>query len=164
MKYMQSKKREVKFPIWGWFYVFFGVLIMANILFVYLANTSFTGVSSDTAYSDGINYNDELARKRKQQDEGWAFSLLYEGGLAEAHISADILPKETLAERIESVVVTFVRPTHEGHDVSYTMDLGVDSVFRTSNVDLPLQGQWDMLVEAYFDGDIYKAKERLMVR
>lgn len=155
--------KNFKFPIWGWFYVFFGILFIANGIFVYLANTSFTGVSSENAYAEGINYNDELARKKRQHVEGWRIFPTYESGVAQVKLETTELSEEQLKAGVQSVTVNFVRPTHSGHDVAYKLSALNATTYRVEGVKLPLKGQWDMHVNVMYKNNLYKVQERLMV-
>lgn len=50
---------------------FFGLVMAMNGVFVWLALSSFSGVTSDTAYVDGLSYNETLAAAEAQKERGW---------------------------------------------------------------------------------------------
>uniref|UniRef100_UPI003BA99F35 FixH family protein n=1 Tax=Stappia sp. TaxID=1870903 RepID=UPI003BA99F35 len=54
-----------------WLIGFFTVVFVANAIFIQLALDSFPGVTSDSAYEDGLAYNSTLAAARDQAALGW---------------------------------------------------------------------------------------------
>ncbi|MFQ5562789.1 MAG: FixH family protein [Parvularculaceae bacterium] len=65
-----------QFRIKGWHVLagvlaFFAVVIAANIVFMTLALRSFPGQEEEKPYLQGLNYNDALADRRRQEALGW---------------------------------------------------------------------------------------------
>jgi len=54
---------------------FFGLVIAANLAFVFLALGTFSGTVSDHAYQEGLAYNERLTAAAEQQGRGWKGSL-----------------------------------------------------------------------------------------
>jgi len=54
---------------------FFGIVIAANLAFVWLALDTFSGTVSDYAYQEGLAWNQRLAAAEEQQARGWTGEL-----------------------------------------------------------------------------------------
>ena len=159
-----AMSKNFKFPIWGWFFVFFGVIFVADGFLIYFANTSFTGVSSKTAYEEGLNYNDELARKKRQEDEGWHFDMHFDEGKStrlRVALSSELYTAEDIAKDEPEIVATFYRPTSQGHDVTVPLYTSTDGVYQTEPFTLPLKGIWDVQLKMNFGGHMYKYQQRI---
>lgn len=64
----------------GWYVVrrivpFFGVMILANVVFAWFAFSTFTGIQVDNAYDKGINYNLVLEQARERELLGWQIGV-----------------------------------------------------------------------------------------
>lgn len=55
-----------------WMIGFFTVIFIANAIFLHLAWKSFPGVVTETAYEDGLAYNDAIAASREQAARDWS--------------------------------------------------------------------------------------------
>jgi nitrogen fixation protein FixH len=51
--------------------IFFGVIFVVNGVFIYLARSTFTGVSTEDAYHKGLAYNDVIRAAGSQHTLGW---------------------------------------------------------------------------------------------
>ena len=54
---------------------FFGVIVGMNIVFIYHATTTWTGLSKENAYVDGLNYNRTIEAAEVQKKLNWKSSL-----------------------------------------------------------------------------------------
>lgn len=54
---------------------FFGFIVATNLVFVWLALSTFSGTTSDKAYVEGLAYNESLAAAALQQARGWQGSI-----------------------------------------------------------------------------------------
>ena len=50
---------------------FFGVMLCANGIFLYLAMTTFAGGDTADPYRKGLNYNETLVAAERQAERGW---------------------------------------------------------------------------------------------
>ena len=67
---------------------FFGVMLLANGIFLYLAVTTFTGLDNPNAYQEGVSYNDRIEAADRQAALGWSHKLtLTKAGRMELSIS-----------------------------------------------------------------------------
>ena len=54
-----------------YFVIFFGVLIILDSVFIFLAFSSHTGLVNKNSYQEGLNYNDIISQKEKQDKLNW---------------------------------------------------------------------------------------------
>lgn len=160
-------QKRTCFPIWGWFFVFFGVLFIANGFLVYFATTSFTGVSTPTAYAEGIAYQKELERQKRQAEEGWNINVSFQNKnkcFIMLDVKSDAYTQDDLSKGITSVTAKIIRPTHDGFDqiVSLKPVANMPGQYRLCTVKMPLKGVWDVYISLTFKNHIYTHKERLI--
>ena len=148
-----------------WLVGFFGIVLAVNVVFVYLALDSFTGVETEQPYLKGLAYNETLKEADAQQALGWEVSL----------------SRDVLGPRHWRIVATFVgadghevtgldvrlglrRPASDSYDV--TLELLPDGTGRyVSDHVFSLEGQWDLRLVASTGGNpIYRQEQRAWVR
>jgi nitrogen fixation protein FixH len=57
---------------------FFGVMLVANGIFVYFAVATFSGGDTSNAYRKGLNYNETLAAAERLAARGWQSQIAYD--------------------------------------------------------------------------------------
>jgi nitrogen fixation protein FixH len=57
---------------------FFGVMLIANAIFVYFAVATFSGGDTSDPYRKGLHYNDTLAEAERQAERGWQTEVDYD--------------------------------------------------------------------------------------
>jgi nitrogen fixation protein FixH len=149
----------------GWipwaFVAFFGVVLAANGVLIWIAFATWTGLETEGAYQKGLAYNRSLAAARAQDALGWRVDLK----LAASGGRLAVL-KLTLADRygdlIEDAKVTavFMRPTHAGHDVALEVPHTHAGVYRAEAA-LPFAGVWNLRLVAQSGGDAYRVHRRV---
>lgn len=71
-------RRDLWIP--GCFIAFFVCLAGLEIWFVSIANSTFTGLVTDEAYTIGVNYNEVLAQREAERRLGWTTTLSFVQG------------------------------------------------------------------------------------
>lgn len=150
-------------PMW-WFFPPFVVMMVANVYLVTVAVQSFGGVTSATAYQQGLAYNQTLADKARMAQLGW--NLQWQ--LADyGDRSADVVLTVTdaaglpLADAAASLAIS--RPVGVSHSV--VVPMAVDDAGRFSaRLMLPLAGQWQAEISVARGEDSYHAQERFVLR
>ena len=144
---------------------FFGAVIAANAVFIYLAVESFTGLSTDNPYQRGLEYNQTLAARQAQAALGWQGTIAYAekadgaGRLAATLHTAGGLPLEDLR-----VTGQIRRPTHDGLDQDLVLTRSAAGTYAT-DITLPERGQWDVtLVAESRDGKRFEMVQRLWLK
>jgi nitrogen fixation protein FixH len=142
---------------------FFGVMLIANGLFVYFALSTFTGSDSDP-YRRGLHYNETLAAAERQAEKGWQSSLSYDEGKRRLSLDlTDLQSRPITGLQIGAVVG---RPVTDKEDHSLVLKEGASGVY-SAEIELP-PGQW--VVSAATPDEpgsgvpAYQLKQRLNVK
>ena len=101
---------------------FFGFVLLANAVFIYLALDTFTGLTTDNAYQRGLQYNETLEARAAQRELGWSAQVTFAESGGEAGVLTVVL-KDRAGAPLEDLRVSgeVRRPTHEGHDRAVTL-------------------------------------------
>jgi len=140
---------------------FFGYMLLANGVFLYVALDSFSGLSTKDPYVKGIHYNAQIEEFEAQKARGWQVQLLDTlTGEKKAQLVLDAKDNTGQTILFDEVVVKVRRPTLSDLDFETKMvpmagQMGVD-------VEFPVPGNWD--VEIYASGGGYDKPYRLEKR
>ena len=163
MTHLQSADRPGRW-IPYLFFVFFGVVFVANGIMLYFALDSWTGLTTRSAFQDGLNYNDRLAERRRQDELGWQVSFQAVPDRP-GHVVFDLQVDDDRGVPVTGagVTVSLTRPTHEGHD--FTAELSPLGGGRyAGEVDLPLPGQWQVELVIDEARGPYRHSERVLAQ
>jgi nitrogen fixation protein FixH len=69
-----------------WLGGFFGIVIAINVWFVTLSLRTFHGEDRQQPYQQGLEYNQTLALRARQQAEGWQAQLALDNAAAPRHV------------------------------------------------------------------------------
>ncbi len=160
---------DVQKPITGWHVLswlvaFFIVVGAVNAVYVFVALDSWSGLESDNAYNDGLEYNEVLAARKAQTALGWTSGLeTVRGANGSYTLIADFRDKYNQPLETLGVTAEVKRPTHEGYDVPIELTHIGQGRYQAS-LDLPLKGMWDVYVRAERgSSDLFVAKSRIMI-
>ena len=78
-----------------WFLGFFGFMFAVNGIFLWTAITTFPGEDVEKSYLTGLDYNQEIARRERQTEEGWNAEIGLEGPASHQEIRTAILSQIT---------------------------------------------------------------------
>ncbi|MDR3435229.1 FixH family protein [Telmatospirillum sp.] len=155
----------------GWWYPFifvgaFGVVLAVNLVFMASAVRTFSGLSSEHAYDEGLKYNERIAAARAQEKLGWTTKAEVQpaGGAVphSANIVLTVLDRDGKPVTGLSVQADFVRPTAAGHDSSAPLAEQGQGRYMVA-ASLALGGQWDMTVTARRSGQVYQFAQRIFL-
>lgn len=141
----------------------FAVVAAVNGVMIAFALETFSGVTTDQAYEEGLAYNKTLAAAAAQEKLGWKVGIDL---AAPTHERARL--SVTLADRngapIHGAVIEahFVRPTSEGFDSQAQLSETGNGRYE-AETSLALPGQWDVVVTASYDGASYQKTERVFI-
>lgn len=141
----------------------FGVVLAVNLAMIWIAMSTWTGISTNRAYDKGITYNRNLDAAARQAALGWQARIETNQGAGLAGtISVRLVDaRDQPLERVD-VRADFERPTHQGYDFGLLLDRTGPGTY-TGSFTAPLAGLWDVRVIATRDGDRLVATERLML-
>lgn len=154
---------------------FFAVTIAVNSVFIFLALDTFTGVESDHAYTEGLNYNDEIARREAQKSLDWRAELSHawakDGG--QLTLSFSLIDKADEPVSSLAFVGRLRHPTDTALDRPITFHETGIGIYSVEVADVP-PGAWDIEIRsdpaatsATVDStsvQIFKAKKRIWLR
>jgi len=148
----------------------FAVVIAANGAMLYFATSTFSGLTTQHAYVEGLAYNDRVAEEDAQEALGWALDLtLADDASASPPSTPDehVMPVRLTARDADSrpldglsVAAQVRRPAEPGFDQTVTL-APVGPGLYGATLALPKPGQWELLVTASRGDDTYRLRRRL---
>lgn len=144
--------------VFFYFLAFFLVIIIANIVFIYLALESRPGVVEESAYEKGLAYNKIIAQAEKQQ----AMDIQQEASFSDGVLSWRL--SDSSGKPIEDAEVSarFLRPTKEGFDFNVALSHKGGGLY-SANIDAPLKGEWTAKLEAKWNTTVFGTTERIII-
>lgn len=130
-----------------WLLGFFAIVFAANIVFVWFAVDSWTGLAAEESYRRGVDYNQVLDRATRQDALGWTVeSEFVQTGANSGALSLRLFDSNGLAITDRRVKATLRRPVVEGLDFEVVLPMTTSRHYLTQIV-LPFPGQWDVRFE-----------------
>lgn len=156
----------VRRPGWWYPYIFvavFGVVVAVNAVMVWLAGTTFSGLSVEQAYDKGVAYNRVLAAARRQEALGWSVGTTTRPTpdssaivIVQTYRDRDGRPIDGLRVRVH-----LTRPATRGYDRDIVLGSSAPGD-HVAIVALPLPGLWDLEAVAEGDGTSYQSFQRFV--
>jgi nitrogen fixation protein FixH len=142
---------------------FFGVMFLANAIFVYFAVATFSGGDTSDPYRKGLHYNDTLKAAQLQEERGWQTEVAYDGKTRRLTLS--FLDQATAPVSGLQIVATLSRPATDKEDRRIVLKEASQGVYDAT-VDIP-PGLWVISIASRKKGesraDAYRLKRRLFV-
>jgi nitrogen fixation protein FixH len=149
--------KHVLFILFG----FFGYMLIANGIFLYVALDTFSGLSTKDAYVKGLNYNAQIEEYETQKARGWHVQLQDSlTGPNKAQLTLDAKDQSGEILQFDEVSVMVKRPTQS--DLDFVVIMAPVEGQYTVDIDFPVPGNWD--VEIYASGGGYEKPYRLEKR
>lgn len=150
---------------------FFLVTIAVNSVFVFLALDTFTGVESEHAYTDGLHFNNEIARREAQEQLNWRAELSHNWSADTGHLRVSFALQDNANEPMSSLafVGRLRRPTDTALDRQIAFQETGIGIYSVDIADVPA-GAWDVEIEsdpapaAGAAPQVFKAKKRIWLR
>ena len=141
----------------------FGVVLAVNLAMIWIAMSTWTGISTNRAYDKGTTYNRNLDAAERQAALGWRASIVtaQAAGLA-GTISVHLVDAQNRPIERVDVQADFERPTHQGYDFGLALERTGPGTYA-ARFTAPLAGLWDVRVIATRGGDRLVVTERLML-
>ncbi len=145
---------------------FFGVMFIANGIFLYSAITSFPGEAVPKSYTQGLDYNRSLEARARQAALGWTAAI----GVVERDGEHEIVARLQGADgsgltRLD-VMAEIRRPTTNAGARLVTLELTGAGEYRAV-LDAIAPGAWDVRLEAFKPGEqtaTFTARKQLVVK
>lgn len=148
-----------------WYFVlFFVVLTIILSFFTWIAVSSFTGVVTEHAYEEGLQYNQIIRKAKAQEALGW------KGAIAITHVTpATIHIAVSLNDKTGSPIpsakgkLTILRPTQAGYDQTLSLKEAKPGEY-TADATLPMEGIWDMYAAFEKEGSTFQIKKTIIAK
>ena len=157
---MNDSQKRSKIPYF--FVAFFLVVLLVNISYIYISQSTWRGISTQNSYQKGLQYNQVLQTVKKQKKLGWKMKIQLKNSDKEILILLDLKDKNSRQISDAKVVIEFKRPTQEGADFSQELKF-VDGFYR-AKTNFPLRGQWDFSVIAVKDENVFQEVKRYVIQ
>lgn len=153
----------------GWWYpwifvAFMAVVVSVNMLLMYFAIHTWSGLENERYFEKGVAYNEALEGARAQAALGWRAELDFtpeEGAVRRGRLSVSFHGADGQGLEGLKVKAMLIRPTHQGFDTSAELeDQGGGSYAAT--VVLPLPGRWFVRVHAWRADGSFQMKQEIM--
>jgi nitrogen fixation protein FixH len=167
MALLRLPGRKPRQPGWyiPWLFVLgFLVVFAANGTLIHFAYSSWTGLTTEHAYDEGVAYNRTLAAQRAQERLGWQVKLDFAGTQAGGgRIALALADREGRPLDGAEVTATLVRPTSGGHDHSARLEAAGPGQYQAAMA-LDLPGNWDLRLEIHHPAGDWQKVERVWIK
>ena len=140
---------------------FFGVMLLANAIFVYFAVATFSGGDTSKPYQKGLTYNQTIQADASQAERGWRTQIAYQAGTLMFHLTDRTGAPVTRLH----VAAEFARPATDKEDRRVILKEVSEGRYAAA-VDLP-PGLWLISIASRLKGEpgesAYRLKQRLYV-
>ena len=140
---------------------FFGVMVLANAIFVYFAVATFSGGDTSKPYQKGLNYNQTIEADVAQAERGWHSEIGYQSGTLTINFS----DKQGAPVTGLHVAADLARPVTDREDRRVFLQEVSEGRYEAA-VELP-QGLWVISVASRHKGEprenAYRLKRRLTI-
>ena len=148
---------------------FFGTIILVNMIFVYFALDTWTGLTTENAYKEGLNYNQTIAARDAQRELGWQADISL-AALPDGSEELTVTLRDQKGAPLSGLTVSgsLGRPTYEGHDQTVVLAEAAEGLYVTP-LTLPLRGNWDLALtaspaDASPEDPVFEMKTRLWLK
>lgn len=142
---------------------FFGVMVLANAVFLYFAVSTFSGDDTSNAYRKGLRYNQTLEAAKRQAERGWQTELAYDDKAG--RLTLKVLDGAATPITGLYVGAKLERPATDREDRRIVLKESGDGVYAAT-IDLA-PGQWVVDIASRREGEdgdsAYRLKQRLVV-
>jgi nitrogen fixation protein FixH len=141
--------------------LFFGVMLLANGIFLYYALATFAGGDTSDPYRQGQHYNETIADATRQEKQGWGTILTYQRGPQRLSLSvSDKAGRQVSGLHLDAALG---RPATDKDDFTVKLTEVSQGVYAADARLAP--GQWLVSVTAHdpAGGSLYRLKQRLWV-
>ena len=142
------------------FIAFFGTIAAVNGVFMYLALSTWPGLTTEDAYKKGIAYNRTLDEAAAQARLGWRSAVVFD---ASGDVRVQMSAKDGAPLQGMRVEVTLSRPL--GSETAEVLALQEAAPGEyTGRVAAPEQGRWKADIHAQLNEDRYRMRHEVMVK
>lgn len=142
----------------------FALVLAVNIVMVWFAVTSNTGVVTENAYEEGLAYNKTLAEQAREAGLGWSVVR----NVADFPVRLVYALSDEKGAPLGGawVSVKATRPVGQDDASAFELELKefTDGTYAAENIVWPHKGQWELETTFVYDGKSLTAHERVNVQ
>ncbi len=142
-----------------YFVAFFVFIAIFDVIFVYLATSTHSGVVTENAYQKGLNYNQYIDAYDQQEITGWNGNI----GFNEHSLFFQLNDKQGQPIVGAKVVAHISRSTRSGLDFEVLLEHRSEGMYENDEMNFPLKGQWDIRVVAEWSQQKHQQSKRIIV-
>ena len=163
----EAMTRQSGFRITGWMVLwslvaFFGLITVANVVMMWFALSTFTGIEAPNAYEAGRGFNESIARAEAQSAAGWKAEADIDNAAGRMTVrlhGANAAPAAGL-----SVTAIFRSPVTEAHDAEVALS-EVEAGRYAAALPPLATGNWDVVIEARSANElVYTSTNRVLLK
>lgn len=144
-----------------WYFVaFFMVIVTVDSSFAYLAVHTHTGLITKNYYQKGLKYNDIISTSEKQQKLGWKSEIVFNQN--NQLLNFKVLDSENNLIKGAKVKAYIKRMVRIGNDFSVDLQEKEKGIY-SNNLNLPLKGNWNVIIVADYGGNLYKKSQKIFL-
>lgn len=138
----------------------FAVVVLVNICYIFLAQTTWRGISEENSYKKGLRYNDIIAQKKRQEATGINLKTHYNSKTNELTLELLDAKRKIISEaRIE---IRFKRMLQKELDFTIKLQFVENRFFK--KIDFPAPGKWKAEIIATLpQGEIFQSSEEFFI-
>lgn len=130
--------------LWGMI-AFFGVITIANVIMIWLALSSYTGIEAKNPYEAGRTFNASIAAAKAQRAANWEVNADWDR--ADQRLAVNIRDENGVPISGLDVAVRFRNPIAEMRDQDLQLEERETGLYKAATPALE-NGQWDLVIEA----------------
>lgn len=159
-----GRGRILPHPIPMLFIAGFLAVIAVNGALIFFAEDTFSGLDTENAYQQGLDYNKTLAAEAAQEKLGWRSQAAITSGSDGRYIlRAQLADRDGRPLDGATLEAFLVRPSVSGMDLSLSPQAMGDGRYSVE-FNLPAPGQWDLRLVARRGDFTWQQSERLFVK
>ncbi|WP_173289946.1 FixH family protein [Thiosulfativibrio zosterae] len=149
----------------GWF-VILTVVLAVNFFMVSMAIVTAPGLTVEDFYAKGKNINEIIAARKHMENLGWEMKvdlpILVQN--KEQAVTVTVLDDKKQPLVVDSAEFYYYRPSNKDYDGQVTLVATSQPGVYTANLNLPLMGKYDFIVEIFAKGEKFNIGRSIMVQ
>jgi nitrogen fixation protein FixH len=146
--------------------LFFGLMLLVvavNGTMMFFAQSTFSGLDTDRAYQEGVQYNAILKEAEASAALGWAAKTRVTPAGAGRHIAVTLTDQSGRPVQGLELTAHLVRPVSTAFDQQLTLLPEGDGVYG-ADVTLPALGSWELRLSAETGAADWQVVQRIFVK
>ena len=149
----------------GWF-VILTVVLAVNFFMVSMAIVTAPGLTVEDFYAKGKNINQIIASRKHMESLGWEMKvdlpIMVQN--KEQTVTVTVLDDKKQPMVLDTAEFYYYRPSSKAYDGQVTLKPTTKEGVYTANLNLPLMGKYDFIVEVFARGEKYNIGRSIMVQ